>query len=166
MTPLTLSSPSLNRLFFLTSRYSRSPFLRNFNSLPFIHRKLPHSHLLGARCEASGSFTAKSSKEIRKARAEAVVDEKLTALRQQFSKPGVGIDAYIIPSQDAHQVWFFFKPILDSNENLKLSFLLLLHVITVNSMCFMNIYVFVSLDISVLFLLRLMLLFEMSSVKG
>ena len=104
MTPLTLSSPSLNRLLFLTSRYSRSLFLRNFSSLPLIHRKLPRNHLLGARCEASSSFTAKSSKEIRKARAEAVVDEKLTALRQQFSKPGVGIDAYIIPSQDAHQV--------------------------------------------------------------
>ncbi|CAF1938649.1 aminopeptidase P2 [Brassica napus] len=106
MTPLTLSSPSLNRVLFLTSRYSRSPFLRNFKSLPLIHRKLPHNHLLGARCEASSSFTAKSSKEIRKARAEAVVDEKLTALRQQFSKPGVGIDAYIIPSQDAHQSEF------------------------------------------------------------
>lgn len=34
------------------------------------------------------------------------MDEKLSALRQQFSKPGVGIDAYIIPSQDAHQSEF------------------------------------------------------------
>lgn len=117
MIPLTLSSPSLNRLVFFTSRrYSHSPFLCNFNSLPLIHRKLPYNQLLGVRCEASSSgssssssFTAKPSKEIRKAaRAEVAVDEKLSALRQQFSKPGVGIDAYIIPSQDAHQVWFSF----------------------------------------------------------
>lgn len=110
MIPLTLSSPSLNRLVFFTSRrYSHSPFLCNFNSLPLIHRKLPYNQLLGVRCEASSSgsssFTAKPSKEIRKAaRAEVAVDEKLSALRQQFSKPGAGIDAYIIPSQDAHQV--------------------------------------------------------------
>ncbi|RWV81097.1 hypothetical protein BHE74_00041113 [Ensete ventricosum] len=33
-------------------------------------------------------------------------DEKLRALRELFSRPDVGIDAYIIPSQDAHQVVF------------------------------------------------------------
>lgn len=33
-------------------------------------------------------------------------DEKLQALRELFSKPGIGIDAYIIPSQDAHQSEF------------------------------------------------------------
>jgi hypothetical protein len=35
-------------------------------------------------------------------------DEKLQALRELFSKPGIGIDAYIIPSQDAHQVRLFW----------------------------------------------------------
>ncbi|KAI3859170.1 hypothetical protein MKW92_047166 [Papaver armeniacum] len=33
-------------------------------------------------------------------------DDKLIALRQLFSKPGIGIDAYIIPSQDAYQSEF------------------------------------------------------------
>ncbi|CAH2055031.1 unnamed protein product, partial [Thlaspi arvense] len=111
MIPLTLSSPSLNRLVLFTSRYSHSPLLRSFKSLPLIHRTLPHNHLLGVRCHASSSsgsssFTAKPSKEIRRARTELVVDEKLSALRKQFSEPGVGIDAYIIPSQDAHQSEF------------------------------------------------------------
>lgn len=145
MIPLTLSSPSLNRLVFFTSRrYSHAPFLCNFNSLPLIHRKLPYNQLLGVRCEASSSgsssFTAKPSKEIRKAaRAEVAVDEKLSALRQQFSKPGAGIDAYIIPSQDAHQVLIFFL----TNSWIKRENVLLdpavFAVITVSSMCFMNI---------------------------
>ncbi|XP_020580003.1 probable Xaa-Pro aminopeptidase P isoform X2 [Phalaenopsis equestris] len=33
-------------------------------------------------------------------------DEKLRSLRELFSRPGIGIDAYIIPSQDAHQSEF------------------------------------------------------------
>ncbi|XP_074583171.1 aminopeptidase P2 [Curcuma longa] len=33
-------------------------------------------------------------------------DEKLRALRELFTRPDVGIDAYIIPSQDAHQSEF------------------------------------------------------------
>uniref|UniRef100_A0A1J3G798 Putative Xaa-Pro aminopeptidase P n=1 Tax=Noccaea caerulescens TaxID=107243 RepID=A0A1J3G798_NOCCA len=110
MFPLTVASPSLNRLVLFTSRYSHSPFLRYFKSLSSIHRKSPYSRLAGVRCHASSSssssFTAKPSKEIRKARTELVSDEKLSALRQQFSEPGVGIDAYIIPSQDAHQSEF------------------------------------------------------------
>ncbi|XP_010426246.1 PREDICTED: probable Xaa-Pro aminopeptidase P isoform X2 [Camelina sativa] len=110
MMPLTLSSPSLIRLVLLTSRYSHTPFLRNFNSLPLINRKLPYKPPFGVRCHASSSssssFTAKSSKEIRKAQTKVVVDEKLTSIRRLFSDPGVGIDAYIIPSQDAHQSEF------------------------------------------------------------
>ncbi|XP_002884508.2 probable Xaa-Pro aminopeptidase P [Arabidopsis lyrata subsp. lyrata] len=108
MIPLTLSSPSLNRLVLFTSRYSHSPFLHSFNLLPLIHRKFKPQ--FGVRCHASSSssssFTAKSSKEIRKAQTKVVVDEKLTAIRRLFSDPGVGIDAYIIPSQDAHQSEF------------------------------------------------------------
>lgn len=33
-------------------------------------------------------------------------DQRLTALRELFGKPGINIDAYIIPSQDAHQSEF------------------------------------------------------------
>ncbi|KAF9607623.1 hypothetical protein IFM89_037551 [Coptis chinensis] len=33
-------------------------------------------------------------------------EEKLRAIRELFSKPGIGIDAYIVPSQDAHQSEF------------------------------------------------------------
>ncbi|XP_010464060.1 PREDICTED: probable Xaa-Pro aminopeptidase P isoform X2 [Camelina sativa] len=111
MIPLTLSSPSLTRLVLFTSRYSHTPFLRNFNSLPLINRKLPYNKPpFGVRCHASSSssssFTAKSSKEIRKTQTKVVVDEKLTSIRRLFSNPGVGIDAYIIPSQDAHQSEF------------------------------------------------------------
>lgn len=51
------------------------------------------------------SITAKPSSELRRKRADSEPDERLRALRQLFSKPGVGIDAYVIPSQDAHQVF-------------------------------------------------------------
>jgi hypothetical protein len=32
-------------------------------------------------------------------------DEKLRSLRRLFSRPDIAIDAYIVPSQDAHQVF-------------------------------------------------------------
>ncbi|EXC27069.1 hypothetical protein L484_004140 [Morus notabilis] len=41
--------------------------------------------------------------EFRKNRDVSEPNEKLCAIRELFSKPGVNIDAYIIPSQDAHQ---------------------------------------------------------------
>ncbi|XP_073005199.1 aminopeptidase P2 [Typha latifolia] len=59
---------------------------------------------------AGDPIVARPSKELRKERngssAAAAEDEKLRALRQLFSRSDVGIDAYIIPSQDAHQSEF------------------------------------------------------------
>ncbi|XP_052194624.1 aminopeptidase P2 isoform X11 [Diospyros lotus] len=55
---------------------------------------------------SSGSISAKPSSELKKKRADSQQDLKLRALRELFSKPGIGIDAYIIPSQDAHQSEF------------------------------------------------------------
>lgn len=54
-----------------------------------------------------GNITAKSSSELRKKHNnDSGPDEKLRALRELFVKPNINIDAYIIPSQDAHQVLF------------------------------------------------------------
>ncbi|GAB2287331.1 Aminopeptidase P2 [Dionaea muscipula] len=57
---------------------------------------------------ACSSVTAKPSSELRRksGRSDSGHDDKLRALRELFSKPGVGVDAYIIPSQDAHQSEF------------------------------------------------------------
>lgn len=52
------------------------------------------------------SITAKPSSAIRKNHNNSEQDDKLRALRELFAKPGIGIDAYIIPSQDAHQSEF------------------------------------------------------------
>ncbi|XP_071725503.1 aminopeptidase P2 [Rutidosis leptorrhynchoides] len=56
----------------------------------------------------SSSITAKPSSEMRKNNNNngSEQDQRLTALRELFGKPGVNIDAYIIPSQDAHQSEF------------------------------------------------------------
>ncbi|KAL2345689.1 hypothetical protein Fmac_006974 [Flemingia macrophylla] len=55
----------------------------------------------------SSSFKVKPSSEVRKSRAHSEAnDPKLTALRHLFCKPGLHLDAYIIPSQDAHQSEF------------------------------------------------------------
>ncbi|RAL52500.1 hypothetical protein DM860_007357 [Cuscuta australis] len=54
----------------------------------------------------SGDISAKPSPELRKQRSDSVQDNKLHAIRQLFSRPGINIDAYIIPSQDAHQSEF------------------------------------------------------------
>ncbi|KAK7397207.1 hypothetical protein VNO78_18374 [Psophocarpus tetragonolobus] len=71
-------------------------------------RKLKyHSHrpLLTIR---NCSFKVKPSSQIRRSHtiANRIPDPKLTMLRHLFSQPGVNIDAYIIPSQDAHQSEF------------------------------------------------------------
>ena len=58
----------------------------------------------GVTVRCSGSpIKARPSSELRKSSAPSA-DGKLLALRELFSSPDVGIDAYIIPSQDAHQV--------------------------------------------------------------
>lgn len=102
---LTLS-PSLSnfRFSFLPSSL---PISTNFKISPAILKKsgkIPP--FLTLRCCASGSITAKPSSEIRRKRSESGPDDKLRSLRELFSKPGIGIDAYIIPSQDAHQSEF------------------------------------------------------------
>ncbi|KAL5701872.1 Xaa-Pro aminopeptidase [Ranunculus cassubicifolius] len=71
------------------------PFLQKFKSTPQFHNfstKTPSSII-------RSEITTKSS-SLKKP------DDKLRAIRELFSKPGIGIDAYIIPSQDAHQSEF------------------------------------------------------------
>lgn len=53
---------------------------------------------------SSSSITAKPSWEFQKKDSGKEQDNKLRALREIFTGPGVNVDAYIIPSQDAHQV--------------------------------------------------------------
>ncbi|KAF5746740.1 hypothetical protein HS088_TW06G00914 [Tripterygium wilfordii] len=78
--------------------------LRKFQSHHLTSRKPRYSPLLARNCS---SITAKPSSELRRnIITEFVPEEKLCALRELFSKPGIGIDAYIIPSQDAHQSEF------------------------------------------------------------
>ncbi|XP_010255999.2 PREDICTED: probable Xaa-Pro aminopeptidase P [Nelumbo nucifera] len=80
------------------------PFFGRIKTQQRIHRRSPNLQLLVVR--NCGSITAKPSSEIQKKRDDSKPDEKLRALRELFSRPGVGIDAYIIPSQDAHQSEF------------------------------------------------------------
>lgn len=85
---LTLSSPLISR-----HLIAQPPQLIPIKTLTFRIRS------------SSSSITSKPSSELRKKRNEnKELDEKLGALRELFKKPGIGIDAYIIPSQDAHQV--------------------------------------------------------------
>ncbi|KAJ0982680.1 hypothetical protein J5N97_010935 [Dioscorea zingiberensis] len=57
-------------------------------------------------CSADRVVARPSSELRRKHSVSGPEDEKLRALRELFSRPGIGIDAYIIPSQDAHQSEF------------------------------------------------------------
>lgn len=73
--------------------------------IPSARCRLPFPRPPGGfvRC-SSGSITAKPSSELRKHRKNPAPDEKLIALRELLARPGIGIDAYIVPSEDAHQV--------------------------------------------------------------
>ncbi|XP_022719385.1 probable Xaa-Pro aminopeptidase P isoform X1 [Durio zibethinus] len=105
MRPLSLN-PSLSSSRFPFFSFS-IPIFHKFKSNPTIYKKLQKGPpFLTLRCCSSGSVTAKPSSELRRNRAVQEPDEKVVALRQLFSKPGIGIDAYIIPSQDAHQSEF------------------------------------------------------------
>lgn len=75
-----------------------SPFFYKFKSY---NPKLPFFAIRNCT-----SITAKPSSQFPKHRTDSEPDLKLTALRRLFSKPDVSIDAYIIPSQDAHQSEF------------------------------------------------------------
>lgn len=95
----------------LPALFSRPPvrFLASL-SIPF----LPNRRVVGRRfrnlrfvftsCSADRVVARPSSEFRRKSSVAGHEDEKLRALRALFSRPGIGIDAYIIPSQDAHQV--------------------------------------------------------------
>uniref|UniRef100_A0A2N9EDQ7 Xaa-Pro aminopeptidase P n=1 Tax=Fagus sylvatica TaxID=28930 RepID=A0A2N9EDQ7_FAGSY len=79
------------------------PILHNFRTRPKLFTKSPNPTSLTVR--NCGSITAKPSSDIRRTnRTGSEPDEKLRKLRELFVKPGIDIDAYIIPSQDAHQV--------------------------------------------------------------
>nr|POE93685.1 xaa-pro aminopeptidase 1 [Quercus suber] len=72
---------------------------------PKLFTKSPNPPILTVR--NCGSITAKPSSDIRiKNRSGSEPDEKLRRLRELFVKPGIDIDAYIVPSQDAHQSEF------------------------------------------------------------
>lgn len=82
------------------------PIFRNFTSrseIPLHSRSLYNKLVV----RNSSSITAKPSSEFRKKRNDdKEPDKKLQALRELFAKPNINIDAYIIPSQDAHQSEF------------------------------------------------------------
>ncbi|PIN10226.1 Xaa-Pro aminopeptidase [Handroanthus impetiginosus] len=86
------------------SFFSVSPsFCRNiYTHLPKFPIKLPGRAIF----RVSASITAKPSSELRKKPKSSEPDDKLVALRELFSRPNINIDAYIIPSQDAHQSEF------------------------------------------------------------
>ncbi|KAH6826573.1 Metallopeptidase M24 family protein [Perilla frutescens var. hirtella] len=78
-------------------------FRRNINYyLPKFPLKSHGRHNL----EVSASISAKPSSELRKKPQNPEPDDKLAALRELFIRPDVNVDAYIIPSQDAHQSEF------------------------------------------------------------
>ncbi|KAJ0078498.1 hypothetical protein Patl1_22629 [Pistacia atlantica] len=79
------------------------PVFHKFQTLPLFYKIYPNAPLFVRNCT---SISAKPSSEFRKDRTQEPPDEKLRALRELFTKPGVNIDAYIIPSQDAHQSEF------------------------------------------------------------
>lgn len=57
-------------------------------------------------CAAGGSFAAQPSSRRKAAKKDFPPDEKLASLRKEFEKSAdnKGLDAYIVPSEDAHQV--------------------------------------------------------------
>ncbi|XP_021859471.1 aminopeptidase P2 [Spinacia oleracea] len=103
---LVLNSSHLRSNYFRFLSLSSSPIFHKLKFSPSISTISPNSTSF-AILKCCSSFTAKPSSELRKLRqSHANHDQKLRALRELFGKPGVGIDAYIIPSQDAHQSEF------------------------------------------------------------
>ncbi|KAI6692458.1 hypothetical protein NL676_020168 [Syzygium grande] len=104
------SRPLCFRLFALSL-----PLFPSSRSVP--SERLPRSTAVGGppppprlRVRSCGPVIARPSSEVRKRRRRRrrgpEPDEKLRALRELFSRPGIGIDAYVVPSQDAHQSEF------------------------------------------------------------
>ncbi|KAL6839110.1 hypothetical protein ACP4OV_031164 [Aristida adscensionis] len=112
-------SPPLAAAAFLARR---PPPARSQPTLPLsLRRRLPLLRLLASASASSasggdGRAVALSSAELRKRRglssssgasdSASGGDEKLRSLRRLFARPDVAIDAYIVPSQDAHQSEF------------------------------------------------------------
>ncbi|TKW31076.1 hypothetical protein SEVIR_2G081300v4 [Setaria viridis] len=103
-------SPSLAAAAFLARRPAPALF-------PFsLRRRLPLLRVLASSSGGDGRVVALSSSELRKRRGLSSSsgaadpasggDEKLRSLRRLFARPDVAIDAYIVPSQDAHQSEF------------------------------------------------------------
>ncbi|EPS67046.1 hypothetical protein M569_07730, partial [Genlisea aurea] len=79
---------------------SCSKFLYSIRCLPRFSSRLPYRHV-------SASIKAKPSSEVRKKKhSSSESDDKLAALRELFLRSDINVDAYIIPSQDAHQSEF------------------------------------------------------------
>ncbi|KAJ3670224.1 hypothetical protein LUZ60_010548 [Juncus effusus] len=93
---LSFSSPPLS--FLLARRRSSIPPLRRLLTLSLPIRRRVH---------VSASFSARPSSELRRGNSRrGEEDEKLSSLRKMFSRQDVAVDAYIVPSQDAHQSEF------------------------------------------------------------
>ncbi|PKU88105.1 aminopeptidase P2 [Dendrobium catenatum] len=111
----------------IAATYPVSPFFGSPHSRPYVRGfrcfglSIPLSRLFAASMKyrdhrrqvatrSSGErITAQPSSELRRKNTGGIggsEDEKLRSLRALFSRPGIGIDAYIIPSQDAHQSEF------------------------------------------------------------
>ncbi|KAI4349980.1 hypothetical protein L6164_010513 [Bauhinia variegata] len=100
----TFTSSAFPNTSYLSFHSLSNPICCKFKTGPKFLRESRKSPLFTVRnCT---TIKVKSSSEIRKARADSGADQKLRDLRELFSKPGIGIDAYIIPSQDAHQSEF------------------------------------------------------------
>lgn len=107
MLPLSLPPSLSHSCLHFRSLFSLS--FRNFygfESSPSLYRKCANAPLLVKNCT---SITAKPSSELNRKRSQSEPDEKLRTLRKLFTKPGINIDAYIVPSQDAHQVWILIS---------------------------------------------------------
>ncbi|KAF5463412.1 hypothetical protein F2P56_019329 [Juglans regia] len=99
--PLMCTHTHSRYLHFLSFSF---PVLQKFKSRPKLFTKSPNAPIL--TIQNCTSITAKTSSEIKRHSTVSQPDEKLRKLRDLFSIPGVNIDAYIIPSQDAHQSEF------------------------------------------------------------
>nr|POF22453.1 putative plastid-lipid-associated protein 4, chloroplastic [Quercus suber] len=99
---------------------------------PKLFTKSPNPPILTVR--NCGSITAKPSSDIRrKNRAGSEPDEKLRRLRELFVKPGIDIDAYIVPSQDAHQVTANLVPLNSRRVAVKFDFFSIAGLIPIKS---------------------------------
>lgn len=108
---LALTSTHLRPHYTRFLSLSSSSIFHSFKSIPSFSKIPPNATSLTSIIRCCSSSTAKPLSELPKrtqsgSGSGSGQDEKLRALRELFSKPGIGVDAYIIPSQDAHQSEF------------------------------------------------------------